>query len=109
MPANSTEAAPASPISDAPQDYRYRNSKPWSVLGLSIIASVIAVAVIAGAWSGLSSATEDDRIAAPPDLRKVVTKAGATGEKIVDDAKTALTDRERGNSPDHDVDPDLNG
>ena len=92
MPPKISEAAPASP-SSASQIYRYRNSRPWSVLGLSIMASVVAVAVIAGAWSGLTSATDQERIAPPPDLRKVVSKAEQTGEKIVNGAKTALSEQ----------------
>lgn len=92
MPPKISEAAPASP-SSASQIYRYRNSRPRSVLGLSIIASIVAVVVIAGAWSGLSSATDQERIAPPPDLRKVVYKAEQTGEKIVNSAKTALSEQ----------------
>lgn len=98
MSTQPTEATCASSVSDVNQLYRYRNSRPWSVLCLSLIASVIAVAVIAGAWAGLSSATDQKRIAPPPDLRKAVSKAEQTGEEIFDGAKTVLGQQRREDS-----------
>ena len=55
-------------------------------LGLAGLAAGAALLLVWGAWSTLEGATQDQRIAPPPDLKSVVESVEAKGEQIAERA-----------------------
>ena len=83
---------------DGHDAYRYANTRPLAVFALALTAAVMAVAVVAAAWSGLAQATESERLADPPDLKSVVETTGAKGRDLMQGVRDDLRDDEDGRS-----------
>ena len=59
--------------------YRYRTSRPVAVLALAMLASAGALGTTYGAYFVLRDATESQRLAEPPDLKRVIERAREGG------------------------------
>ncbi|MGB3165438.1 MAG: hypothetical protein WBA68_01530 [Alteraurantiacibacter sp.] len=64
-----SETNPDAHLGDA---YRYRNVRPLATFGFAALAALGALGLVAVAQGALVEATQDDVIADPPDLRKVL-------------------------------------
>ena len=73
--------------------YRYRNTRPGSVFLLAATAALIALALVWTGWTAIGSATEAEKLAPPPDLKKTVARIEATAaagrERIAEAARPA--------------------
>ena len=84
---------PAPQQGSGDEAYRYGNTRPLAVFGLALAASLGAVALVGGMWSSLDIATEQDRIAPPPNLKEVMVSTRAEGRELIatvrEDLRTA--------------------
>ncbi len=67
---------------DTGGDYDYRRISSRSVFGLALLAAVGAVALLGGAWHTLETATEQEKIAEPPNLKQAVEKIEEKGKEL---------------------------
>ena len=88
----SQENTARSSASDDQHAHNYRNSRPFLVFGLGGLASLGALSMVWGPWSFLEDATREERIAQPPDLKRVVERIENRGRA----AATALSDADEG-------------
>jgi hypothetical protein len=70
------------PAAQAAKPYRYKSSRPFSVFALAAVATVGVLGMTFGAYSALTEATEQERIAPPPNLKKVVPGAKRAAGKL---------------------------
>lgn len=80
------------------EEHRYTNLRPAKVFGLAAIAAGCAIALVGGAWSALDSATENERVADPPDLKRVVDEIAESSSELVARGKIRPLDREEGDA-----------
>ena len=90
---------------DGHDAYRYANTRPLAVFALALTAAVMAVAVVAAAWSGLAQATESERLADPPDLKSVVATTGAKGRELMQGVRDDEDGRSKNAAPSADPAP----
>ena len=66
--------------------HNFSKSRAGGVFALAGLAAGAALLLVWGAWSTLEGATQDQRIAPPPDLKSVVESVEAKGEQIAERA-----------------------
>lgn len=69
----------------------YANSRPLLVFSLAALAAIGAVGAVYGTWSALDTATQEDKIAEPPNLKNVVATIGEESRDLAKDAKVRLS------------------
>ncbi len=67
-------------------NYDYGRTRAGGVFALAGLAAGAALLLVWGAWSTLEGATQDQRIAPPPDLKSVVESVEAKGEQLAERA-----------------------
>lgn len=65
-------SSPRFRVQETPGDYRYRNTRPLSVILLSMLAAASAGGAIVGAHRAIDGAMAAQVIGSPPDLKKVI-------------------------------------
>ena len=72
--------------------YRYANTRPFTVFVYAASAALAVLLVMWWAWQWLDTATREDRIADPPDLKGVVERIETKGREIARDGRDKLSD-----------------
>lgn len=72
--------------------YRYANTNSLTVFLYAASAALVVLLVMWSAWRWLDTATREDRIAEPPDLKGVVERIETTGREIARDGRDKLSD-----------------
>ena len=80
------------------EEHRYTNLRAAKVFGLAAVAAGSALAVVWGAWSALDFATKNERVADPPDLKRVVDEITESGRELAARGKARASDRQEGDA-----------
>lgn len=68
--------------------------QPAKVFGLAAVAAAGALGLVWGAWTVLDRATESERVANPPDLKRVVDTIAESGREIAGRDSRNRSDRD---------------
>lgn len=79
-------------------DYRYQATRPLTVFGLALGAAAGAVVLVGATWAGLEQASEERRLAPPPDLKGVVQSSADGSRALLDNVTNEIGDRRRKDS-----------
>lgn len=66
-----------------PRAYSYENSRPFAVFALAAAATFGVLGLTWSAHAALTQAAAEQRIAPPPDLKKVVERVEDTAQTLI--------------------------